>query len=187
VDTREYEMPGKLHDWFDFRANSDFREQTEEKTHTRGGYPYLEPNGFYGFAANVLGKYDDGNNDWMKLTGAEGEWAVAYHGTKVSGFPAILTEGFKAGARQKYDDEKCVKTGQKIGSGVYCTPGLAMAARYAGQGHGFEGHNIIFVMQCRVNPSKIKHCHDYLKDPEAYWVLNDPNDIRPYRVLIKEK
>ena len=111
---------------FDFRANFDWRGQTQVKTHTRGGlrsaahtcagsgvvnrvlglvqlakklcarflsklelgcieadalqhgsffkrlslhprWRYIEPNGFYGFAVNVLGKYDGGNNDWMKL------------------------------------------------------------------------------------------------------------------------
>ena len=173
---------------FDFRHNMDLRNQTEVKTHTRGGIKYVEPNGFYGFAVNVLGKYDGGNNDWMKMKASTGrEWAVAYHGTSVGGFPAILNEGFKAGSRQAYSDSKCVKTGAVIGSGVYCTPGLSMAEQYAGNGHDFQGHKIIFVMQCRVNPAKIKHCHDYETKEDAYWVLNDPNDIRPYRVLIKAK
>jgi hypothetical protein len=186
VDTREYETPGKMHEWFDFRANYDWRAQTEEKTHTRGGLPYKEPNGFYGFAVNVLGKYDGGNNDWMKLTGAEGEWAVAYHGTKVSGFPMILTSGFKAdGPGQAHEGDKCVKTGEVVGKGVYCTPGIEIGIRYAGNGHEFQGHKIIFVMQCRVNPRKIKHVHDCATHPNAYWVLNDPKDIRPYRVLIR--
>jgi len=184
-DTREYEKPGKMHEWFDFRANFDWRGQTQVKTHTRGGLRYIEPNGFYGFAVNVLGKYDGGNNDWMKLEGNPGEWAVAYHGTKVSGFPAILTSGFRAGGGQAHKNGTCVKTGAPIGTGVYCTPSLAVAERYGGEGHDFNGRKIIFVMQCRVNPAKIKHCHDYDTNGQAYWVLNDPKDIRPYRVLIK--
>jgi hypothetical protein len=194
VDTSEYEKPGKMHEWFDFRANTDCRAQTEVKTHTRGGFPYTEPNGYFGFAVNVLGKYDGGNNDWMKLTGAESEWAVAYHGTGVEGFPLILqSRGFIVGSAQVYEHRKCVKTGATIGKGVYCTPGLGTAQAYAMQGrsgpgsggHDFHGHKIIFVFQCRVNPAKIKHCHDYKTDPDAYWVLNDPADIRPYRVLLK--
>lgn len=187
LDTTEYEKPGKMYEWFDFRANVDWRAQTEVRTHTRGGLAYVEPNGFYGFAVNVLGKYDGGNNDWMKLEGNPGEWAVAYHGTKVDGFPQILTSGFRAGAGQAYRSHRCVKTGAPIGTGVYCTPGLPIAEGYAGEGHDFNGRKIIFVMQCRVNPAKIKHCHDYATNPNAYWVLNDPKDIRPYRVLIKAK
>jgi hypothetical protein len=191
VDTSEYEKPGKMHEWFDFRWNSDIRAQTKVKTHTRGGYPYTEPNGYFGFAVNVLGKYDGGNNDWMKLNGAPGEWAVAYHGTDgVKGFPAILNSGFIVGPAQAYQSDKCVKTGAVIGRGVYCTPGLGVAESYAksrggAAGADYQGHKIIFIMQCRVNPAKIKHCHDYATNPDAYWVLNDPADIRPYRVLLK--
>ena len=76
------------------------------------------------------------------------------------------------------------QVGKTIGVGVYCTPGLYTAEYYAGSGHTFEGHQIVFVMQCRVRPSAIKHVSDCATDPEAFWVVNDPKDIRPYRVLI---
>ena len=183
-DTTAYEQPGKMYEWFDCRANVDWRQQTDTIKHTRGGLPYTEPNGFYGFAVNVLGKYDNGDNRWMKADGSPGEWAIAYHGTKVSGFPQILQKGFIAGGGQAYAGSQCVKTGKTVGVGVYCTPGLYTASRYGGSGHTFEGHQIVFVMQCRVRPSAIKHVSDCATDPEAFWVVNDPKDIRPYRVLI---
>ena len=183
-NTRAYEQPGKMYEWFDCRANVDWRQQTDTIKHTRGGLPYTEPNGFYGFAVNVLGKYDNGDNRWMKADGSPGEWAIAYHGTQVSGFPQILQKGFIAGSGQACAGSKCVKTGKTIGVGVYCTPGLYTASRYGGWGHTFEGHQIVFVMQCRVRPSAIKHVSDCATDPEAYWVVNNPKDIRPYRVLI---
>ena len=111
----------------------------------------------------------------------------------MDGFPGILTSGFRIGHAQAHKDKRCLKTKEIIGNGVYCTPGLGEAEGYAMQGrsgpgsggHDFNGHKIIFVFQCRVNPKKIKHCHDYATNPGAYWVLNDPADIRPYRVLIK--
>ena len=183
-NTRAYEQPGKMYEWFDCRANVDWRQQTDTIKHTRGGLPYTEPNGFYGFAVNVLGKYDNGDNRWMKADGSPGEWAIAYHGTKVSGFPQILQKGFIAGGGQACAGSKCVKTGKTVGVGVYCTPGLYTASWYGGSGHTFEGHQIVFVMQCRVRPSAIKHVSDCATDPDAFWVVNNPKDIRPYRVLI---
>ena len=108
----------------------------------------------------------------------------------MDGFPGILTSGFRIGHAQAHKDKRCLKTKEIIGKGVYCTPGLGVAESYAksrggAAGTDYQGHKIIFIMQCRVNPAKIKHCHDYATNPGAYWVLNNPADIRPYRVLIK--
>ena len=102
----------------------------------------------------------------------------------MDGFPGILTSGFRIGHAQAHKDKRCLKTKEIIGKGVYCTPGLKEAERYA-TAHNFKGHKIYFVMQCRVNPEKIKHVHNYKFDRNAYWVINDPADIRPYKVLIK--
>ena len=49
----------------------------------RGGRVYNPPKGWIGFGLNVLGKYDNGNNDWLACNGREGEWCVAYHGACV--------------------------------------------------------------------------------------------------------
>merc|ERR1712107_283181 len=78
--------------------------------------------------------------------------------------------------------------------GVYCSPSMAVAARYAdmkGSGTTIDNRNVTFVLQCRVNPEKIKRCHDEEGDAltcnkTPYWVLNDPADIRPYGILVKE-
>ena len=35
------------------------------------------------------------------------------------------------------------------------------------------------ILQCRVNPKKIKVCSN-----QTYWVINDSRDIRPYGVIL---
>jgi hypothetical protein len=41
--------------------------------------------------------------------------------------------------------------------------------------------SVEIILQCRVRPSAIKET-----STTGYWVLNDPSDIRPYGVLMKE-
>ena len=46
----------------------------------RGGLPYYSPKGWIGFGLKVTGKYDNGNDDWIKMDNNPNEWAIAYHG-----------------------------------------------------------------------------------------------------------
>ena len=47
---------------------------------TRGGGSYLPPIGWIRYGLNVLGKYDNGNDNWLSHNNIKGEWCVAYHG-----------------------------------------------------------------------------------------------------------
>mmetsp|Transcript_24566 Transcript_24566/g.69029 ORF Transcript_24566/g.69029 Transcript_24566/m.69029 type:complete len:125 (-) Transcript_24566:91-465(-) len=122
----------------------------------------------------------------MVLSRSPGEWAIAYHGTDYSNLPGILSTGLHAGRRQAYESHQDARTGEKIGSGIYCTPHIDTALAYA-PATDFEGRKMHFAFQCRVRPEAIKRCHDEeSRESGAHWVVNDAGDIRPYAVLVKE-
>jgi len=184
---------------FDFQHNKDYRDWTEASEEVRGGLRYSIPKGWKRFSCRVKGKFGD-DNSWLRLDGGDGEWAVAYHGTSYEALVPILDGGLIVGAAQAFKKDKDVRTGEIIGEGVYCSPSMAVGENYAGAGSlargakggtPIDGHNVYFVLQCRVNPDKIKRCHDEATDDftsptRPYWVLNDPADIRPYAILVRE-
>ena len=168
------------------------------KGEKRGGFDYIPPTkGWKGFGINVLGKYDNGNNDWLGKNGNNNEWAVAYHGigvkmgTKITleeVTKCILREGFKPGNGQAYADDYDERhPGKKVGKGVYCSPDPDVMESYANWAQTttyINGSYYIMGFMIRVKPDKIR----YYKYKSDYWVLNgDTSEMRPYRVLIKEK
>ena len=145
-----------------------------------------------------MSNYTD--KEWLGYLNTKGEWYIAYHGTNIA--KPILENGFRRGLAQarEYDNninELSKKDGKiKLGKGVYCTPKIAIAKSYSHR-VTFGGHSYHLVFMCRVNPYKVRMSDDkgYAKD---YWVvsgdeINDPegkkydNEIRPYRILLKEK
>ena len=156
----------------------------------RGNKPYDPPIGWIGIGLKVKDKYDDGDNTWIGMNNSEGEWCVAYHGVgrfkesdevkKITGL--ICNSSFKAGTGQIHDDcEDMFHAGKKVGKGVYCTPHIKTAERYAGKSI-INGKSYKTVLMVRVKPDKIRGC----LDSEDYWVVNGTTDeIRPYRILYK--
>lgn len=186
-------VPNQPDDLFDFQHNRDYRNWDGPLHEHRGGILYAIPVGWKKFSCRVKGRFGN-DNRWLRLDSGEGEWAVAYHGTSYEALVPILDGGLKIGGAQAYENCRDVRTKVKIGKGVYCSPSMAVAARYAdmkGSGTTIDNRNVTFVLQCRVNPEKIKRCHDEEGDAltcntTPYWVLNDPADIRPYGILVKE-
>ena len=70
--------------------------------------------------------------------------------------------------------------GKKVGVGVYCTPTIKTAEGYAGISE-VNGKSYKTVLMVRVNPISIR----YSEEERDYWVL-DSDQIRPYRMLLKE-
>lgn len=185
-----HEVPETPHEFFDFRYNVDYRNWDGPDHEERGGVIYNYPKGWKRFAVRVKNRFGD-DNSWLRLDGHEGEWAVAFHGTTYEALVPILEGGLIAGRAQVYERKSDVRTGQTIGRGVYCTPSISVAQAYAssrtGEGQfSLDGKSALFVVTCRIKPSAIKRCQDENKDSGAYWVINDPKDIRPYGVLVKE-
>lgn len=183
------EVQARPEDLFDFQHNKDYRRWTGPRTEVRGGLKYSIPQGWKRFSCRVKGKF--GDNAWLGLDGASGEWAIAYHGTSYEALAPILDGGLIIGSAQAYRTKRDARTGETIGDGVYCTPSLAVAEEYAmSRGSGWRGteiggHNVLFVLQCRVRPDRIKRCHDEDAHSSPYWVVNSPDDIRPYGILVK--
>merc|ERR1712048_1190239 len=157
----------------------DFRGMKHDATKklSRGGQPYELPIGWKRFAVNVKGHYDEGDNHWLRED--ETGWAVAYHGTAKDSLPGILCTGFRVGDRQKFE--------KNTGAGIYCTPWIDVAQHYS-KPQKLEGHSVQIVLQLRVKPDAIRHITDSkaVAFEKKYWVINDPQYIRAYGVLIRE-
>ena len=152
----------------------------------RSGLDYFPPEGWKGYGLNVIGKYDDGEDDWLAMNGNSGEWAVAYHGLRGEHIGenslTITKEEFKAGEEQAYHSTDDINhPGEKVGKGIYVGQTIEVAEQYtAAVDVGGQKYKVAFM--CRINPSK-------LRIPESntdYWVLPGGKDIRPYRILLKK-
>ena len=144
-----------------------------------------------GFGLKVTGKYDNGNDDWLAHDGNENEWAIAYHGVRANPLEQavgnIYKGEFKVGVNQYY--EKSIirfKPETLVGRGIYCSLSPRVLKQYAGDSKSktqIKGKNFIMGFMMRVKPDKIRSP----KEKEDYWVLNPTTDeIRPYRILVKE-
>jgi len=150
----------------------------------------------------VSKKYDNGKDDWLMMDGRKGEWAVAFHGvtapdkycSNASGAQLKIMnsimegrekrEMLRAGDAQAYSSSvACNQAPQKVDNGIYCSPMIQIPiCGYSGSGVVVNNKKYFLVLQCRVNPSKIKVC-----PKNEYWVINESKDIRPYgKILLDE-
>ncbi len=139
----------------------------------------------------MLGKFE--NDYWFNPFQDPKNWYRAFHGTK-----GAKSQDF--GDRNQPSDDKyiCVDALSSIylkgfrkarihayGEGVYCSPNPQFPEKsYTGvvfldTQQGLKRFKCM--LQVAVNPAGVKFTSD--KD---IWVVPDPKDIRPYRILIKE-
>jgi len=170
----------------DYRGN---RESGWGEGETRGGHNYIPPKGWKGYGLSVFDKYDEGDNNWIECDNNPKEWAIAYHGVgRDSSNPEFIAgliakTHFKPGANQVYsEDNDMYHPGNKVGDGVYCSPLPEIMDGYAGD-CTCDGKRYKVGLMIRVKPDKIRAS----KDMPEYWVLNGTTDeMRPYRILLKE-
>ena len=138
----------------------------------RGGRPYYPPQGWKGYGLRVVKKYDKGNDNWLSYNGGPGEWCVAYHGA---------SQKINHNYTQMRNEDDSNHPGNKVGEGVYCSPKPGVLESDGGIVQvGNKKYKIGFML--RVRPDKIR----IAKSNPDYWVLNGNSDeIRPYRILIK--
>ena len=139
-----------------------------------------------------MNKYDNGNNDWIAMNNNVNEWADAYHGigrwsNNVENVARLIFQGqqFKPGQWQGLENDDDINHfGQKVGTGVFCTPYINYAESYAGLSTTtLNGKRYKMAFMLRVNPHRIRQC---ARLPEE-WVLDGTiNEMRPYRLLLKE-
>ena len=158
---------------------------------TRGNHPYYPPQGWIGYGLRVIDRFDKGNNAWIDYRNTEGEWSVAYHGVgSLLGSSELLNiinfffmNNLQTGIRQQFKDSKDIyHEGEKVGEGVYVTPNPKVLEQYCGV-FNYNGAKYKIGFMTRVKPEKIR-CPEEEKD---FWVINGTdNEIRPYRILMKE-
>ena len=161
--------------FFDVRGNKAQKDWSLSKQ-KRGKRDYYPPNDYFGFGLNVLDIYND--NDWLGKNGNINEWAVAYHGTDYKNISNILLQYFIPGENQYAENEIDLQTSKKVGKGVYFSPKPHIAEKYSNDIKGYK-----FIIMCRVNPSKIRTCKKF---QDEYILSGLPNEVRPYRLLIKK-
>ena len=85
--------------------------------------------------------------------------------------------------RQQFKDENDrYHPNQKVGEGVYMTPYPNIMEQFCNT-YNIQGKKYKIGLMCRVMPDKIR-CPTSTED---YWVINGTdNEVRPYRILIKE-
>ena len=140
----------------------------------RGGKPYYPPHGWVGYGLNVADRFDNGDNAWLDYNHSKGEWSVAYIG---------IGEGLNENAKNDFKNHNdTFHIGQKVGEGVIITPKPKIMEKNCSI---FDCCGIKYKIgfMTRVKPDKIR-CPEGQDD---YWIINGTdNEIRPYRILIKE-
>ena len=144
-----------------------------------------------GFGIEVEERYKNNDPGWLSSDGSQGEWAVAYHGFGCrmgsdqlkSIIKTIIHDNLKPGAGQAFSGAPDRRhKGQTCRNGVYITPKIDIAFGYAGTITLGKKHYKLVIM-VRVNPS-------FIREPTTqpdYWIVDgNINQLRPYRLLIKE-
>ena len=175
-------------EYLDKKGNTFFYFQLEDNK--RVGEKYNVSLGWTAFGIEVTNRYGN-NTDWIACDGRNEEWAIAYHGFGCRMSPdqikkiikTIIHDNLKPGAGQACSGSRDRRhPGNLCKNGVYVTPNLNIATQYAGSIQlGGKAYRIVIMV--RVNPK-------FIREPEHqpdFWILDgNPNQLRPYRLLIKE-
>ncbi|KAL4461474.1 hypothetical protein ABPG74_016098 [Tetrahymena malaccensis] len=140
---------------------------------------YFRPLGYFGCALKVVNKYP--NDGWINDDTSDKTWIVLFHGNKKLSTQELIEEGYKQGGLQQYQGHSCRFGRGLIKQGIYFYEKIQDAEKYADTFFiNDKQYNLLF--QCRVNPKTVK---SPINKPSCY-IANDPKDVRPYRILIKE-
>ena len=170
---------------FDYKGNC--LNPNSNENIIRGSEKYDPPYGWMGIGLNVLGKYDNGNNNWLKNNTKSSEWAIAYHGInpklssdkvkKILNYIIKERKGFPISKMKNESNDK--RHWGKVGDGVYLSPNIKIAEYYTGI-VSFNDKKYKVLLMAKVYIKGIR-------EPEKtnFWVLDEKN-IRIYRILFKE-
>ena len=162
----------------DPKFDYDFTNQVGDgKKYYRGGYEYQRPYGWKRYAIKVLGRFE--NDKWLGERGlrfhsSEGEWPVSYHGTGESASGSIAQDGYRLSKGKRF----------LYGSGIYSTPSIQVAAKYANVFH-HKGKWYKLVFQNRVCPTNLKILDAQTTGVGEYWLQSRDDFIRPYGICIQ--
>ena len=147
----------------------------------RGGEKYMPPLGWKGYGLKIK-NYDNGNDDWLRYDNRKGEFSVAYFSISNKNINDI-DDMLKKMNEQIYRNDKDLRhQGEICGCGTYLFQDPVIAEKSAGI-VDIGGVRYKILLMCRVNPDKIRQPSGF----KNCWILNPcPNEIRPYRILIKK-
>ncbi|KAL4464751.1 hypothetical protein ABPG74_011312 [Tetrahymena malaccensis] len=137
-----------------------------------------------GYGINIQKLYGQQDNmKWLSRDTDEDTYIVGYHGTKsIAAVQGIIANGFQAGARQACAGYLCPYTNTQVGAGVYFGASIPVAYGYTSAIQiNNERYRIIF--QCRLNSRTVKGALSVGTQNE-YYVVNNPRDIKIYRILL---
>jgi len=173
-----------------FDNTGNFLIPNSRKNKFRGKEIYDPPYNWIGVGLNVLGKYDNGNDNWIEDISKESEWAIAYRGIsyKNQNVLKMILKDFienrnleiaNVNIKDKFGKLNDKRHWRTIESGIYMTPYIKVAEKYT-QTLSFNNKNYKVLLMAKVKISGIA-------EPKGtnYWVL-DKENIRIYRVLFKE-
>ena len=174
---------------FDQNYNSFYSKNNQRNNQKRGNEEYIPPYDWAAYGININGKYDFGDNTWLGNVNQEGEFAVAYYGVNnlfhnniemiqnIISFMGNLESGktFMNEVNIRKPTEKCM-----AGAYFYKNPEIAENSSEIINIGGFD-YKIMFM--CRVNSKKIRQPENF---PELWILSPTPNEIRPYKILIKK-
>ena len=179
---------------FDPNYNSFYSKNNNNNTNNnnnqkRGKEDYIPPYDWAAYGINISGKYDFGDNTWLGNNNQEGEFAVAYYGVNnlfhknmqmiqnIISFMGNLESGktFMDQINIRKPGEKCME-----GAYFYKNPEIAENSSEIINIGGFD-YKIMFM--CRVNSKKIRQPESF---PELWILSPTPDEIRPYKILIKK-
>jgi len=166
----------------------------------RGNEDYIPPtDNWRGYGIKVLGKYDNGNDDWLGYENKKGEFAIAYMGinnylgesqqmiSDLNNYAKKIEKKptnkiFRMDSNKRNKGILSIFSKNKIcGDGV-CLFQDPKSAENSASIINVIGYQIKVILMCRVNPQKIRQPENF----EKCWILNPtPDEIRPYRILIK--
>jgi hypothetical protein len=172
-------------DYFDYRGNT--LTPNSKNNLIRGTEKYDPPYGWIGIGLNVLGKYDNGNDEWLTNNTNSSEWAIAYHGLSPKNKADIIKKLLKYIIVKKDLKKAISKIGKKVnekpnwgkGKGIYLTPNIGIAESCTGIiSFNNKKYKVLFMSRVYIKG---------IREPENsnFWVL-DVKDIRMYRILFKE-
>ena len=154
----------------------------------RGTERYDPPYGWIGIGLNVIGKYDNNNNEWLTNNSDSSEWAIAYHGIspKIQSnivkklLKYIITKNsLKKDISKIKSNLNDKRNWGKVGDGIYLTPNITIAEHYTGIiPFNNKRYKVLFMARVYIKG---------IREPEHsnFWVL-DEKYIRIYRILFKE-
>ena len=122
---------------FDDAGNFQFTSK-EGELYKRGGLDYFQPSSdWVRLGLRVRGRYDSGNDDWLRMDGHPGEWAVGFHGSTIEGTSSICdSRNFRVGPRNMFESDSDTNKlsdqyGQPCGKGIYFASSIQIAEGYS--------------------------------------------------------